>query len=64
MSGLTECSNCHSKDTHRGLYGFEMELSPKWGKIKNLGVTKWVCNDCGHEDSDSTIINIGEESKS
>jgi len=54
--GLASCSTCGSKDTHRGLYGFEMELRPGWGKIISLGVTKWVCDGCGNEDTDETII--------
>lgn len=53
--GLARCSACGSKDTHRGLYGFEMMLDPQFGKILNPGVTKWVCDSCGHEDTDSTI---------
>jgi len=59
--GLASCSECGSKDTHRGLYGFEMELNPRWGKINNPGVTKWVCDDCGHEDTDSSIIRSSEK---
>jgi len=58
--GLASCSKCGSKDTHRGLYGFEMTLSPRWGRIINPGVTKWVCDSCGHEDTDSTVIRIEE----
>lgn len=53
--GLASCSNCGSKDTHRGLYGFKMDLDPQFGKITDPGVTKWVCKDCGNEDTDSTI---------
>ena len=56
-----KCSKCGSKETHRGLYGFEMELNPRWGKINNLGVTKWVCESCGNEDSDATIIHVFDE---
>lgn len=32
-----------------------MDLAPRFGKITNPGVTKWVCDSCGHEDTDSTI---------
>ena len=62
--GLTNCSKCGSKDTHRGLYGFGMELSPRWGKITSPGVTKWVCDGCGNEDTDETIIREEEVSES
>jgi len=52
-----KCSKCGSEETHRGLYGFEMSLNDRdWGKIHNMGVTKWVCKSCGNEDSDATII--------
>lgn len=58
--GLASCSACGSKDTHRGLYGFEMTLAPRFGKILDSGVTKWVCNSCKHEDTDETIIREAE----
>jgi hypothetical protein len=62
LSSSPRCSKCGSEDTHRGLYDFSMSLNDHdWGRIYSRGRTVWKCNSCGHEDTDSTVINCPSE---